>query len=109
MSTSVFKESSPAHAHTGEGTQLSPVCREGSDLAVVTCGARTCAEVSQVSRKPSSSLQEGWFEHWAVPELEMGAQAGLWLVVHEGRPAGKVMKERRWRAVSSLLRSSPIQ
>lgn len=79
-----------------------------TDLAVVTWGAGACAEVSLVSRKPLSSLQEGWFEHWAVPDLEMGAQAGLWGEVHEGRPAGKVMK-RRWRAVSSLLQSSPIQ
>lgn len=39
----------------------------------------------------------------------MRAQAGLWGEVHEGRSEGKVVKERRWRAVSSLLLSSLIQ
>lgn len=58
MSASDFKGSSPAHAHTGEGTQLFPVCREGSDtdLAVVARGAGTWAEVSQVSSKRPSYL-----------------------------------------------------
>ena len=58
MSTSVFKGSSPAHAHTKEGAQLSPVCREGSDadLAVIAWGAGTWAEVSQVSSTRPSYL-----------------------------------------------------
>lgn len=85
-----------------EGTQLSPVCREGSDadLAVVTWGAGTWAEVSQVSSKrpsylPAACKNDGlstWLylsQKWE-PRLGFGEQStredlkGRWLRREDG-------------------------
>lgn len=48
---------------------------------------------------------EGTAAAWRRPECERGAQAGLWGEVRRGGAEGRVGKERRWRAGSSLLSS----